>query len=90
MKHEVCACEMTHTFGPFETWLNYESVGDTERVKANFGCSELCCARYMLTISVMFSDMSLADDAGTSKASRLWKCKGKKNPVEQVNKRFER
>ena len=34
MKHRIEACEMTHNFGPFETWR----IGDTERVKANFGC----------------------------------------------------
>ena len=31
---------MTHNFGPFETWRNYESIGDAERVKANFGGSK--------------------------------------------------
>lgn len=37
MKHGFGACEMTHSFGLFETWRNYESIGDTERVKANSG-----------------------------------------------------
>ena len=39
MKHGFGACEMTHNFGPCETWRNYESIADTERVKANPGCS---------------------------------------------------
>ena len=67
MKHGIGACEMTHSFGPFETWRIYESIGDTERVKARFGCSKVCRARCMLTIWIMLSEMSLADDAGTGK-----------------------
>ena len=36
MKHGIGACEMTHNFGPFLTWRNNESIGDTERVKSQF------------------------------------------------------
>ena len=40
MKHGFGACEMTHSFGLFETWRYYESIGDAERVKANSGGSK--------------------------------------------------
>ena len=44
---------MTHICASFATWSKDESLSDTEKVKANFGCSKISCARYVLIDSMM-------------------------------------
>lgn len=49
---------MTHIRASFETWRKDESLSDTEKVKATFGCSKLSCARYVLTDSMMMQEQA--------------------------------
>lgn len=53
---------MTHIRASFETWRKDESLSDTEKVKATFGCSKLSCARYVLTDSMMLCFLQMMQE----------------------------